>query len=80
MLGGGGHPRRKDQAAISNRLRKSREAAGLTVVQVADALGKAEDVVATWEHYGTPPKIPVRYKLAVLYGVEMDDLFAELRP
>lgn len=64
----------------SNRLRKSREAAGLTVAQVADALGKPEDVVATWEHYGTPPKIPVRYKFAVLYGVETDDLFAELRP
>jgi transcriptional regulator with XRE-family HTH domain len=66
-----------ERAAMADRLKAARYRAGLTVRGVAHALDVNANSVIAWEH-GALPGTDKREKLAVLYGVDEDTLFAEV--
>jgi len=51
-----------------------REAAGLTQIDVANALGVARANIAHWEWSQKPPRAEVLPKLAEILGVRLDEL------
>ena len=55
---------------MSERLRKARKHAGLTLEQVADRLGYTARTVSRWENGQTKPPQEMIEAMADLYGVE----------
>lgn len=65
-----------DRRAMGERLKIARSLAGLSVRGVAAALPCSKTSVVDWEH-GVLPDAPTRARLAELYGVDEERLFAE---
>jgi transcriptional regulator with XRE-family HTH domain len=68
---------KEERAVLGERLRAARYLAGYTMRAVADSLGVHVQSVVQWEH-GAVPAPDNRAKLAALYGVAEDTLFAEV--
>jgi transcriptional regulator with XRE-family HTH domain len=66
-----------ERETLGPRLRAARHLANKTLRGVADELDVNVNSVVQWEH-GTLPGEENRAKLAALYGVDEDVLFAEL--
>lgn len=62
-------------AACGNRIREARLAAGLTQVQLAEAIGSTQQAVAKWEAGRGVPRDGFRWKLCDTLGCTLDDLF-----
>ncbi|MGL6236125.1 MAG: helix-turn-helix domain-containing protein [Segniliparus sp.] len=60
------------------RLREAREHAGLTRAALARDTGASPDMVALWEDQGVVPTPAKVKRLAVLLGLEVEDLFQPL--
>lgn len=58
-------------------LRLARKQAGLTQVQVAEALGVTQSVIVKWETAKTQPTMSVGLKLARLVGTPAEQLWGE---
>lgn len=65
-----------NRKAFGRRLRGLRAAAGLTQKQVADKLGQPQPNVARWESGLMEPPVTLLPKIARLFGLSLDDLFA----
>lgn len=63
----------KKSNKIANRLRAIRAAKGLSQADVADAIGRTQATVCTWEKYGCLNFLDA-VKLADYYGVTLDEL------
>lgn len=57
------------------RIRIARQAAGMTQVQLAAALGVAQQVVSAWEKGLYGPRDQKRIPLARVLGTTVDELF-----
>lgn len=64
-----------DILEVSARLHKLRKNKGLTLAQVADAIGVHHCSVAGYESGRRYPSKKVSYKLAEFYGVEWKEIF-----
>ena len=67
---------RDERTAMGERLRAARDVSGLSLRQIADATGVSFTTVPEWEH-GSLPRPDIRARLADLYDVDEDILFAE---
>lgn len=56
---------------VTDRLRKSREHAGLDQQQLADKIGMARTTVSNYENGITPPKRPILLSWAMATGVPL---------
>lgn len=56
-----------------------RQEAGLTQVQLADALGIAKANIAHWEWSEKPPRAELLPEIAALLGVTVDDVLHQTR-
>ena len=65
---------------ISENLRRFRAARHMTQEQAAAALGVSAQTVSRWECNTTLPDVTLLPQIARLYGVTVDDLFAETSP
>ena len=64
---------------MGDRLRAARDAADLSVRQVAEAAHMSTTAAWSWEKHGyLPPPRAVRAVLADLYDIDEADLFAEV--
>lgn len=68
---------KRERIVLAGRLKAARNLAGCTVRGVAASLGVNPNSVTQWEH-GSVPGPDTRAKLAVLYAVDEDVLFAEV--
>lgn len=55
-------------------LKAARVHAGLTQAEVAEAVGKTKNTIASYELYRTIPDIETSRKLAKLFGMTVDDI------
>ena len=62
---------------IANNLVGYRKKAGLTQQQIADKLNYSDKAVSKWERAEAVPDVIVLKQLADLYGIKVDDFFAE---
>lgn len=62
------------------RIKALREAAGLTQVQLASAMGTIQNVVSAWESERALPRSRQLPLLAYVLGVEIGDLFEPFDP
>lgn len=62
------------KAEIAKRLYEYRKAAGLSQEQVAEKLGVSRQAVSKWECAESTPDTENLIKLAILYGVTVDEL------
>lgn len=67
---------KKDRLQMGARVRAGRDAAGLSIREVAEKMGRAPNAVEGWEH-GSLPRPETRAQLAELYGVDERALFIE---
>lgn len=65
-----------ERTAMGERLRAARDLSGLSLRQIADAIGVSFSSVQEWER-GSLPGAEIRSRLAELYAVDGDILFAE---
>lgn len=65
---------------LATRLRKAREAAGLTQEAAADAIGISSQAIAQWESGKTSPAQHRLRKVAIVYKVPIGWLLAESAP
>ncbi len=63
---------------IPNRLRMYRRIIGLSQKQVGERLGIDPDWVSHWENGDTLPNLISAFRLASIYQVPVDTLFADL--
>jgi transcriptional regulator with XRE-family HTH domain len=63
--------------AFSKNLKRFRIARNMTQEQVAEVLGISTQTVSRWECSTTLPDITILPRIAVLYGVTIDDLYKE---
>lgn len=66
----------EEKAAMGERIRAGRYVAGLSIRDLAHALGVTPAAYMKWEH-GSVPQPVARARLAKLYGVDEPLLFAE---
>ena len=66
--------------AAKSNLRKLREAAGLSVREVARQIGESHTNVSYWERSGQIPRSDVLARLAKALGVTVEELLGEARP
>lgn len=59
---------------LGQRLAEFRKAAGLTQVQLAEAIGSTQRAISYYENDGGYPPVPVVAQLAEALGVSADDL------
>lgn len=62
---------------IGQILRAAREAKGLTQKQVAEAMGRKQQVVGHWETGYSQPDANTLFELCDLYGLSIDDAFGK---
>ena len=55
-------------------LKAARINAGLTLVEVASAVGLTKNTVANYENYNSKPDIITAQAMAKLYGMSVDDI------
>ena len=67
----------RERAWLGNRLRESRQKAGLTLEASAEALGVVRQAISKWERGDTYPTTDRLEKAAELYGVSVDWLFGQ---
>jgi DNA-binding XRE family transcriptional regulator len=64
--------------AIAENLREARRQSGLTQVQVAQAIGAAQDQVSKWERGVVTPSMEWRIALAeFFYGGDMNAMYGK---
>lgn len=63
-----------------SRLRQLREAAGLSVRELARQLGEQHTNVSFWERTGTLPRSNVLVPMAAALGVTVEELLGEAKP
>ena len=66
--------------ADKSKLRQLREAAGLSVREVARQIGESNTNVSYWERSGQIPRSDVLAPLAKVLGVSVEELLGESRP
>ena len=66
--------------ATSSRLRQLREAAGLSVRELARQIGESPTNVSYWERSGQIPRSDVLTAMAKALGVTVEELLGESRP
>ena len=66
--------------ANASRLRQLREAAGLSVRELARQIGESNTNVSYWERSGQIPRSDVLLPMAKALGVTVHDLLGEPRP
>lgn len=59
------------------RIKELREAAGMTQVALAQAIGVTQGTIASWERGGCLPSVAKIPALAKILGCAIDDLFAK---
>lgn len=59
---------------MGEKLRSARKAAGMTQVQLADALGCHQKDIARWEAAAVEPGVMTVKAMARILGCSMDDL------
>ena len=64
------------RANIAERLKEARMAAGITVTEVAEALGKNKNTVYGWELGRIQPTADTFLQLMMLYGISDFNFFA----
>lgn len=64
-------------AKVSSRLRQLREAAGLSVRELARQIGEQHTNVLYWEHSGAPPRSDVLRPIAEALGVTVEQLLGD---
>jgi transcriptional regulator with XRE-family HTH domain len=64
----------------TNRLRELREAAGLTLRELARQLGEDHSNVGYWERTGTLPRSNVLVPMAAALGVTVEELLGQDKP
>lgn len=62
---------------IANNMTGYRKKAGLTQQQLADKLNYSDKAVSKWERAEAIPDVLVLKQLADIYGIKVDDFFAE---
>jgi transcriptional regulator with XRE-family HTH domain len=67
-------------ARSSTRLRQIREAAGLSLRELARQLGEDHSNVGFWERTGTPPRSNVLVPMAAALGVTVEELLGHEKP
>lgn len=60
---------------IQKNLKKYRKEKGFTQSDVAKKLNSTKTTIASWEQGKSLPSIETAYKLMMLYGLKIDDLF-----
>ena len=60
---------------IAERLRSARVAAGMTQVQAADAIGRKQQTLASWEVGQSQPDANTLFELCRIYGASVDEAF-----
>lgn len=60
-----------DATLVAQSLKSAREAAGMTMEQLADQVGVTRQAVGQWEA-GSSPSGPARRLLAQIFNVELD--------
>jgi len=60
---------------IAQVLKRSRGSAGFTQKQVAQAIGRKQQTVASWETAQSQPDVDTLFGLFDLYGISIDDAF-----
>jgi transcriptional regulator with XRE-family HTH domain len=73
MRSRGNKPRPKQGA----RLAALRKAAGLSQIELADAIGVSQQTVAYWETCATPPRSDVLPKMSKALGVPVEEILGE---
>ena len=66
--------------AAKSHLRKLREAAGLSVREVARQIGESHTNLSYWERSGQIPRSDVLRQLAKALGVSLEELLGQSRP
>jgi transcriptional regulator with XRE-family HTH domain len=69
-----------DMAKGESRLRKLREAAGLSLRELARQIGEQPTNVSYWERTGQLPRSDVLLAIAKALGVTVEELLGEPRP
>jgi len=64
-------------AKTPSRLRQLREAAGLSVRELARQIGEQHTSVLYWEHSGTPPRSDVLRPISQALGVTVEQLLGD---
>jgi transcriptional regulator with XRE-family HTH domain len=67
-----------ERRQMGDRLRSARNAADLSIREVAEAVGNSLTAAWSWERYGYLPAPATRTALAALYGIPESALFAEV--
>lgn len=62
---------------LESRLRRVRQALGLRITDVAEKLGTSPQVLHNWEHGVNEPSLRMALRLAWLYGLSVEELFAD---
>ncbi len=69
-----------DMAQAASRLRKLREAAGLTLRELARQIGEDHSNVSFWERTGKFPRSDVLMPIARALGVTVEELLGQPKP
>lgn len=67
----------KDLSSVGSKLRKLREQRGLTLAEVADAIGKSTSLIGSIERTDRCPSLPSLIELAEYYEVPLAYLFED---
>lgn len=67
-----------ERVAMAERLAAARQISGLSLRDVASDLGLSPHAVHQWERGSLPTLAATRARLAELYGVPVERLFAEV--
>ena len=69
-----------DLKRTGNELRDQRKLCGFTPTEVAEYLNIDRSVIYRWENGYRLPSVENLYNIAVLYGVDMEELIEVERP
>lgn len=61
--------------SIGTEIKRRREAAGMTQLDLADKLGVARSLIAQYERGSKQPTMPMGYEIAKFFGCTVDALF-----
>lgn len=65
---------------IGQILRAARETKGMTQKQVAEMLGRRQQIVGHWETGYAQPDANTLFELCDIYGISVDEAFRETKP
>lgn len=60
---------------IADILKRIRKSTGLTQQQLADKLGKSQQIVGHWETGYSQPDMSTLFELFNMYGISLDETF-----